>query len=57
MKMGSVIVENRKKVRTMTEPEVSPCEYGEVRKDDDVEDISELDATSTSFERRMIKYG
>ena len=27
----------------MTETELSPCEYGEEQKDDDVEDISELD--------------
>ena len=57
MKMGSVIVEKEKNVRTMAEPELSPCEYGEARKDDDVEDISELDAASTTAERRMIKYG
>ena len=57
MKMGSVIVEQEKKVLTMAKPELSPCEYGEERKDNDVEDISELDATSTTAERRMIKYG
>ena len=57
MKMGSVIVENGKKELTMAKPELSPCEYGEARKDNDVEDISELDAASTSAERRMIKYG
>ena len=57
MKMGSVIVEKEKKVLTMAKPELSPCEYGEARKDNDVEDISELDAASTSAERRMIKYG
>ena len=57
MKMGSVIVEKGKKVRTMTKPELSPYEYGEERKDNDVEDISELDAASTTAERRMIKYG
>ena len=57
MEMGSVIVENGKKVLTMAKPELSPCEYGEERKDNDVEDISELDAASTTAERRMIKYG
>ena len=57
MEMGSVIVENGKKVLTMAKPELSPCEYGEARKDNDVEDISELDVASTSSERRMIKYG
>ena len=57
MKMGSVIVEKEKKVLTMAKPELSPCEYGEARKDNDVEDISELDAASTAAERRMIKYG
>ena len=57
MKMGSVIVEKEKKVLTMAKPELSPCEYGEARKDNDVEDISELDTASTSAERRMIKYG
>jgi len=41
----------------MAKPELSPCEYGEERKDNDVEDISELDAASTTAERRMIKYG
>ena len=30
-------------VLPMAETELSPCEYGEARKDDDVEDISELD--------------
>ena len=57
MEMGSVIVEKGKKVLTMAKPELSPCEYGEERKDNDVEDISELDAASTTAERRMIKYG
>ena len=38
----------------MAETELSPCEYGEERKDNDVEDISELDAASTTSERRMI---
>ena len=57
MEMVSVIVEKEKKVLTMAKPELSPCEYGEARKDNDVEDISELDAASTSAERRMIKYG
>ena len=27
----------------MAETELSPCEYGEAQKDDDIEDISELD--------------
>ena len=27
----------------MAETELSPCEYGEAQKDDNVEDISELD--------------
>ena len=57
MEMVSLIMEKEKKVLTMAKPELSPCEYGEARKDNDVEDISELDAASTSTGRRMIKYG
>ena len=53
----TVPTEKEKKVLTMAKPELSPCEYGEERKDNDVEDISELDAASTTAERRMIKYG